>query len=203
MYTFARLFLSLIAFFVLYQTSAQFYTVTRDESTATILTDQNEVDSISKISKNSRPLPVAPHKNESNKSGTFHPPLLSNYTITSPYGYRKDPFTMRQRFHTGIDLSANNDKVYSMTHGEITKVGFEKNGYGNYVTIQSGRFEFTYAHLKESIGSKGDYITAGTEIGISGSTGRSTGEHLHITIKNRGRTIDPYPILNYIKEKKS
>lgn len=197
---FMRLFLSLIILITFNQTFAQFYTVRKKRSVITVLTEKNEAELISKKSENSRPLPLTPHKEEVLFVDTFHLPLLSQYIVTSPYGYRKDPFTGKQKFHSGIDLSANGDNVYSMTHGKIKKVGFEKSGYGNYITIESGDFEFTYAHLRTTIGSKGDSIKAGDEIGISGNTGRSTGEHLHLTIKNKGKTVDPDPILNYIRE---
>lgn len=195
-----RLFLSLIILITFNQTFAQFYTVRKKRSVITVLTEKNEAELISKKSENSRPLPLTPHKEEVVYVDAFHLPLLSQYTITSPYGYRQDPFTGKQKFHSGVDLSANGDNVYSMTHGTIKKIGFEKNGYGNYITIESGDFEFIYAHLKTTIGSRGDIVKAGDEIGISGNTGRSTGEHLHLTIKNKCKTIDPYPILNYIHE---
>ncbi len=173
---------------------AQFYTVTKKQPHIEVRQRKN-----SENKNNNTPIPISIEKSKRDTTNIFfHLPLLSQYDITSHYGYRIDPFTAKRKFHSGIDLSAsNNEKVYSMTNGRIKSVGYDKNGYGNYIIIETGDFEFTYAHLTASIGKKGTYIKAGTPIGLSGSTGRSTGEHLHLTIKHKRKSIDPKPILNY------
>lgn len=83
--------------------------------------------------------------------------------------------------------------------GVIQKVGFSATGLGNYVEMKNGDFVVIYGHLHTSIGTEGDMIKAGDTIGISGTTGRSTGEHLHLSIKYKGKTVNPLPIINFIQ----
>lgn len=123
---------------------------------------------------------------------------LDRIRITSNYGTRKDPITGRRRKHYGIDLAAKSDNVKSIMPGKITKIGYEKKGLGNYVKVKHGDFETIYGHLHTSIGTEGDIVNAGTVVGLSGSTGRSTGEHLHFSVKFKNNYVDPKPILEYI-----
>ena len=116
-------------------------------------------------------------------------PLL-HIKINSPYGYRKDPFTGKRKFHNGIDLHARSDKVFAMMQGKVIAVGQDKVS-GKYVTIQHGGFTISYCHLSRVSASKGQIVKAGDVIGITGNTGRSTGEHLHITCKFNGISINP------------
>lgn len=124
---------------------------------------------------------------------------LKKIKVTSEYGYRIHPISRKRKFHSGVDLLAKNDKIYSMIPGIVKKVGFHKKGLGNYIVIKNGRYLFTYGHLSKSIRKKGDIVQAGEVIGISGKTGLATGEHLHLSIKYKGRFIDPYTIIEYIK----
>ncbi len=120
--------------------------------------------------------------------------------INSKYGYRNDPFLSKKKFHAGVDLASSKQEVCSIMPGTITKIGFDKKGLGNYVSVLFSDFLITYAHLKSSIGTEGDVVKAGDVVGISGSTGRSTGDHLHLSIKYRGKYVDPLPILRFIQE---
>lgn len=124
---------------------------------------------------------------------------LKQLSINSPFGYRNDPFTGKRKFHSGIDYAASADNVYSLMPGRITELGYDKKGLGNYVRIEHGDFQVTYGHLHTYIGIKGSYVNAGDIVGITGSTGRSTGEHLHVSIRFKGKIIDPYPVLQYIE----
>lgn len=126
-------------------------------------------------------------------------PLDSIY-VTSTFGNRPDPFTGRKKNHYGIDLRASSSEVYSIMPGKIKKIGYEKKGLGNYIKIVHGDFEVTYGHLHSTIGEVGDFISAGTIVGISGNTGRSTAPHLHLAIRYRGNYINPKPILEYLKK---
>lgn len=118
--------------------------------------------------------------------------------VTSPYGYRKDPFTGKSKFHGGLDLRARSDEVMAMMEGVVVKVGQDKTS-GKYVTLRHGRYTVSYCHLSKILIVKGAVVHPRDVVGITGSTGRSTGEHLHITCKLNGRSISPSLILDYIQ----
>lgn len=123
---------------------------------------------------------------------------LRRIRITSPYGYRKDPFTGKKRFHGGLDLHARGDEVLAMMEGVVVKVGQDKTS-GKYVTLRHGRYTVSYCHLSKIITVKGAVVHPRDVVGITGSTGRSTGEHLHITCKFDGKSVNPTVILGYIE----
>lgn len=79
---------------------------------------------------------------------------LSSIKINSLYGYRKDPFTGKRKFHNGIDLHARSDKVFAMMQGRVLKVGQDKVS-GKYVTLQHGSFTVNYCHLSQISVSQG------------------------------------------------
>mgnify|MGYP003043316243 CR=1 FL=1 len=83
--------------------------------------------------------------------------------------------------------------------GKVIKSGRSRS-YGEFVQIKHGEFITTYAHLFQRLVDKKDAVEAGQPIGISGSTGRSTGEHLHFEVIFQGKNVDPTPILNYINK---
>lgn len=122
---------------------------------------------------------------------------LSHIKINSPYGYRKDPFTGKRKFHNGIDLHAQSAKVFAMMQGKVVAVGQDKVS-GKYVTFQHGNFTVSYCHLSQIFVSQGQAVLSGDVVGITGNTGRSTGEHLHITCKHKGHSINPSIIFNVI-----
>ena len=122
---------------------------------------------------------------------------LDTLIVTSPYGYRIDPFTRKRRMHSGMDFRASSDNVYAMMPGKVLKVGNDKVS-GNYVTLQHGSITVSYCHLSRVLKNKNDIVAVGEVVGITGNTGRSTGEHLHLTCKIKGRAIDPSFILDYI-----
>lgn len=123
---------------------------------------------------------------------------LRRIKITSPYGYRKDPFTGKKRFHGGLDLHARGDEVLAMMGGVVVKVGQDKTS-GKYVTLQHGGYTVSYCHLSKILAVKGAVVRPRDVVGITGSTGRSTGEHLHITCKLNGKNVDPLLVFDYIK----
>ena len=122
---------------------------------------------------------------------------LDTLIVTSPYGYRIDPFTRKRKMHSGMDFRASSNKVYAMMPGRVLKVGYDK-VLGNYITLQHGSITVSYCHLSEVLKQKNDVVTVGEAVGVTGNTGRSTGEHLHLTCKIKGRAIDPSFILDYI-----
>ena len=123
---------------------------------------------------------------------------LQRIRINSSYGYRKDPFTGKRKFHNGIDLHARGDEVLAMMEGLVVKVGQDKTS-GKYVTLRHGSYTVSYCHLSKVLVGKGATVRPRDVVGVSGSTGRSTGEHLHITCKLNGKSIDPLLVLDYIK----
>ena len=123
---------------------------------------------------------------------------LKSIKVTSPYDYRCDPINGRKSMHHGIDLKAHNEYVYSMMDGKVEKVGYDDRS-GNYIILRHADFTISYCHLSKVHIAPGTPVFAGTIIGKSGSTGRATGEHLHIVTKHKGIIFDPKILFCYIK----
>ena len=115
---------------------------------------------------------------------------LKSIKVTSPYGYRRDPFTGKQSWHNGLDLRAKNEPAYAMMDGIVEKVGYD-NRSGYYVILKHGNYRVSYCHLSSIVVGRGENVYSGTIIGVTGSSGRSTGEHLHLTCKKDGKSINP------------
>ena len=115
---------------------------------------------------------------------------LKSIKVTSPYGYRRDPFTGKLSWHNGLDLRAKNEPTYAMMDGIVEKVGYD-NRSGNYVILKHGNYRVSYCHLSSIVVGRGENVYSGTIIGVTGSSGRSTGEHLHLTCKKDGKSINP------------
>ena len=115
---------------------------------------------------------------------------LKSIKVTSPYGYRRDPFTGKLSWHNGLDLRAKNEPAYAMMDGIVEKIGYD-NRSGNYVTLRHGNFYISYCHLSSIIVRKGEYVYPGIIVGVTGNTGRSTGNHLHLTCKKDGKSFNP------------
>ena len=124
---------------------------------------------------------------------------LKSIKVTSPYGYRCDPFTGKQSWHNGLDLRAKNEPAYAMMNGIVEKIGYD-NRSGNYVTLRHGNFYISYCHLSSIIVRKGEYVYPGIIVGVTGNTGRSTGNHLHLTCKKDGKSFNPAILLNLIEK---
>ena len=144
-------------------------------------------------------LPTPPPSTYTPSSLTMVSPLR-NLVITSPFGYRTDPFTRKRAFHSGIDLRANYEPAYAITYGEVIHVGYD-NRSGLFVTLRHGSITLSYCHLSKATVTPGTHVRPGTPIGITGNSGsRSTGPHLHLTLKDtkKGRAIDPSILLRLI-----
>jgi len=115
---------------------------------------------------------------------------LKSIKVTSPYGYRRDPFTGKLSWHNGLDLRAKNEPAYAMMDGIVENVGYD-NRSGNYVTLRHGNFYISYCHLSSVIVRKGESVYPGIIVGVTGNTGRSTGSHLHLTCKKDGKSFNP------------
>ncbi len=123
---------------------------------------------------------------------------VAKKTITSPYGIRKDPFTKVNKQHKGIDFAGKiGTELYAVAPGRVISAG-ERSGYGTTVEIDHGLgFTTLYAHLSKVNVSRGDWIRPGTVIGLGGSSGRSTGPHLHYEIRYKGAPFNP---INFVKD---
>lgn len=125
----------------------------------------------------------------------IHRPV-STTRISSDYGFRKDPFTGQGAFHSGIDFPApSGTPVTSAARGIVSFVGW-KDGYGRVVEIthQSGLVS-RYPHLSKALVAEGDEVEADAKIALVGSTGRSTGPHLHFELRQGDKAVDPSPFL--------
>lgn len=116
--------------------------------------------------------------------------------VTSKFGYRKDPFTHRTAHHSGIDIGGKSgDPIYAAADGIVSEVGFDR-GHGYYVTIKhAGGITTKYSHLRKYLVEKGQRVEQGEQIALMGSTGRSTGPHLHFEVMENGKHVDPMTYL--------
>lgn len=119
-------------------------------------------------------------------------PLQEAYRKSSSFGYREDPINGIKKFHSGLDLAAQYASiVYCTAAGRVVFSG-SKGGYGKTIIVQHRYgFETYYAHLTYLYAQAGCEVKRGKAIGFVGSTGRSTGTHLHYEIRKNGRSIDP------------
>ena len=116
--------------------------------------------------------------------------------ITSPFGYRRDPFTGKRRFHEGLDISnRKGSPVVAPADGIVVFIG-RKGGYGNMIAISHG-FGITtrYGHLSKILVKLGEQVQRGDIIGEIGNSGRSTGPHLHYEVRINNKPVNP---INFI-----
>ncbi|MTI80051.1 MAG: peptidase M23 [Firmicutes bacterium] len=122
-------------------------------------------------------------------------PVPGHTEISSPYGYRTI-FGIEGEFHSGIDIPApSNAQVISVSGGKVISVGYDSRS-GKYVVIRDAVNQYSYCHLNRQLVRSGDTVQPGEIVGLVGSTGRSSGPHLHLTVKQNGETIDPLLILD-------
>lgn len=122
----------------------------------------------------------------------FHKPVRSRYYLSSYYGWRSSPFSGKRSYHSGVDMACpQGTPVYAALGGTVTSVGYN-NVYGNYiiVTHHSG-YKTLYGHLSKQLVTRGKWVDTNSRIGLVGSTGLSTGPHLHFTVYKFGKTVNP------------
>jgi murein DD-endopeptidase MepM/ murein hydrolase activator NlpD len=119
--------------------------------------------------------------------------ITSSVSVGSNFGYRRDPFTRRAKFHSGVDLKARwGDPVGASQPGTVEFAGWY-HGYGNMIIISHGGGVTThYAHLSSFDVEPGMHVDRGTIIGRAGSTGRATSPHLHYEVRIDGNPMDPF-----------
>ena len=117
--------------------------------------------------------------------------------FTSGYGVRSDPFRHSAAMHAGIDLAGPvGTAIYATADGVVADAGYNKGGYGNLIKIDHGRgIETRYGHLSAILVSPGQRVVRGQQIARMGSTGRSTGSHLHYEVRIDGRAVNPIPFM--------
>jgi murein DD-endopeptidase MepM/ murein hydrolase activator NlpD len=124
-------------------------------------------------------------------------PVKANVEFTSGFGVRSDPFHAGAAMHPGIDLAgAYGTPIYATADGTVLRAGWNSGGYGNLVEIDHGRGIATrYGHMSAILVHAGDHVTRGEQIGRMGSTGRSTGNHLHYEVRIDGHPVNPIPFM--------
>lgn len=122
---------------------------------------------------------------------------LEDIALTSKFGYRFHPILKERKFHGGIDLAAHRSVVFAVLKGYVQAAGFSTT-LGNFVCLNHGQVTTTYGHLAYIAVKPGQLISAGESIGISGHTGRATGEHLHFMVKYQGEYLDPWAFLQLL-----
>lgn len=137
--------------------------------------------------------------------GTFEPPVgdgnwvtpVKQYVLTSPFGMRLDPVLHYWKMHNGVDMAWDEGTpIYAARSGIVSETGYQEQGAGNYVYINHGDgYRTVYMHMTHFIVSAGDRVSAGQLIGYMGSTGWSTGYHLHFGISYNGTYVNPMEYL--------
>lgn len=118
--------------------------------------------------------------------------------ITSTYGARDQIFDGVNSYHTGTDIANNmGTEIHSATTGKVIKVQKMDKYYGNYVVVETNGVNFKYAHMSEIKVNLGDEIKQNDIVGLVGSTGMSTGPHLHFEISINGRTVDSQQLIKF------
>jgi murein DD-endopeptidase MepM/ murein hydrolase activator NlpD len=112
--------------------------------------------------------------------------------MSSAYGFRTDPFSGKRAWHAGVDFAGKEDSdIVAVASGVVTWSG-ARYGYGNLVEVNHGDgYTTRYAHCKNLLASVGDVVEKGQVIATMGSTGRSTGPHVHYEVRRQGKTVNP------------
>ena len=127
--------------------------------------------------------------------GTFTWPVTG--TITSPFGWRSNPFGGAPDFHPGLDIAAPTGTTVTAAAGGTVIMAQWYGGYGNYISIDHGDgYSTGYGHLSAIYVANGQTVQRGQAIGAVGSTGNSTGPHLHFEVRINGKAVDPAPRLH-------
>ncbi len=194
-----KFYFSILLLFVAQQAFPQFNSIECRKEMASINVVRKTTSQTQPIELDLKLLPLSDQLKKKEGSALLASPPLENFSMTSPYGYRSDPFSGEKAFHQGIDLKTNRSAVFSMLHGTVVSVGIDPR-MGNFVKVQHGKYESIYGHLSQTLVSLGENVLPGTVLGISGSTGRATGDHLHLTIKKGKEYINPALFIQMISK---
>ena len=157
-----------------------------------IKNDASNVDSTRILREIVKKQPILPVFSKPNNVPSIYPLKKGIGKKTSNYGYRRHPKSQKRKFHTGVDIAAySGSEIYATADGIVESAGWT-GGYGNYVVIKhSDDYKTAYAHQSKVLVQKGDAIKCGDIIGRVGSTGRSTGPHLHYEVIYKEKKINP------------
>ena len=127
---------------------------------------------------------------------TWATPLKSKWRLTSKCGWRADPFTGVKQYHPGMDMACpTGTPIYATMGGKVLASGVSRI-YGNYIIIDHGNgYQTLYGHMSKRISVAGEHVSQNQKIGLVGSTGYSTGPHLHFTVYKNGKVVDPQTLL--------
>ena len=139
------------------------------------------------------PTPTPTPSTESVATGSFIWPVPGSKLVTSMYGNRMHPILGYERYHSGVDINGTPGMpIVASDGGTVILSSYDAGGYGNYIVISHGNGKTTlYAHMSAAAVSVGSVVTQGQTIGYVGSTGLSTGPHLHFEITINGSRVDP------------
>lgn len=141
---------------------------------------------------------------KTSNAGFVNPTTASNSVVTSGYGGRnavKTSTGYSSTDHDGIDIGGTGGNLDgqaadSIGGGKVTEVGYDENGYGNYVVVDHGNgYTSLYGHLQKATVKQGETVSAGQQVGVIGSTGSSTAPHLHLRVRKNGQSIDPRTVI--------
>ena len=126
----------------------------------------------------------------------FIVPISAPFRWTSPYGWREDPIAKVRSFHTGVDLACpKGTPILASQSGKVVTVA-QSRVYGNYIILDHGNgYRTLYAHMSKTLAKKGTWVNQGAKIGLVGSTGYSTGNHLHFMVFKNDIRINPMTVL--------
>lgn len=138
------------------------------------------------------------------EDNTFGRPLKGRITISDRYGMRRHPISGVVRFHTGVDLAAAfGEPVYAVQEGTVTRASYY-GGYGKCIDIQhASGYTSRYAHLSRFNVVSGTKVRKGQLVGFVGSTGYSTGAHLHLELARNNKTMNPFAAVKMVPTKKA
>lgn len=122
---------------------------------------------------------------------------VRGYAINSPYGLRRLPSEAAARHHDGVDIAApQGTSIYTAAEGRVIRTGYEAQGYGRFVEVRHPNGMTTlYGHMSRVDVASGMEVTSGQRIGLVGSTGRSTGPHLHFEVRRGDRQVNPTKVM--------
>lgn len=163
------------------------------------LLDANDLDSTELVAGQKIFIPGAKLSRDALRKAmgeTWATPLKSKWRLTSKCGWRADPFTGVKQYHPGMDMACpSGTPIYATMGGKVLASGVSRI-YGNYVIIDHGNgYQTLYGHMSKRISAAGEYVSQNQKIGLVGSTGYSTGPHLHFTVYKNGKVVDPQTLL--------
>ncbi|MDE0723071.1 MAG: peptidoglycan DD-metalloendopeptidase family protein [Alphaproteobacteria bacterium] len=169
--------------------------VSLDELTEQFAQLKHQTEDLDGVMEDALELVSKSYLNRSSKPNVW--PVISDRTrLTSAYGYRTDPFNKKKKWHSGVDIGGGwNVPIVSSGDGIVTFSGY-RFAYGQMVEVMHpGGFVTRYGHLNKALAKNGQKVKAGDTIALMGSTGRSTGPHLHFEVLVGGVKVNPYAFI--------